>query len=105
MVEVKVKIPEDLKDIIGEISETMYVEALKEVAHKRMAQTKKRLKEIKKKIANFEKKYGKSYEEFSRSFSDKVKEHDDWIEWSYLVKIVEELENKIEKLNFLLHKC
>ncbi len=58
---------------IEDISETIYVEALKEVA-------KKRLKEIKKKITNFEKKYGKSYQEFSTSFSDTIKEHDDRVE-------------------------
>lgn len=29
---------------------------------------------------------GESYEEFSKKFPDTVKGHDDWIEWSYLVK-------------------
>jgi hypothetical protein len=36
MVEITVKVPKDIKDIIAETSETIYVEALKEVAVKRM---------------------------------------------------------------------
>jgi hypothetical protein len=43
-----------------------------------------------KKIAIFEAKYGKSYEAFSQSVPDTVKGHDDWIEWSYLVKVANE---------------
>jgi uncharacterized protein YecE (DUF72 family) len=102
MAEVTIKIPEDIKDIIEETSETIYVEALKEVARKRMAYTQKRLKDLRKKIAAYETKYGKSYEEFSQSVPDTVKGHDDWIEWSYLVKVADELTNKIEKFKILM---
>jgi len=37
MTEVTIKIPEDIKDIIGGITEPLYVEALREVARKRFA--------------------------------------------------------------------
>ena len=43
-----------------------------------------------KKMAIFEAKYGKSFEEFSQCVPDTVKGHDDWIEWSYLVKVANE---------------
>jgi len=102
MVEVTVKIPEDLKDIAAETDETIYVEALKEVARKRMADSRKRIKELKEKIAIYENTYGKSFEEFSRSVPDTFAGHDDWIDWSYLVHVANELGNKAEKLKTLL---
>jgi len=51
MAEVTIKIPKDIKDLIADTSETIYVEAIKEVARKRMSSDQKRLKELKKKIA------------------------------------------------------
>jgi len=104
MTEVTIKIPEDIKDIIDGIREPLYVEALREVAGKRLAYNQKMLKNLKKKIAIFEARYGKSYEKFSQSVPDTVKGHDDWIEWSYLLKVVNELSAKIEKLRLLIGK-
>ncbi|NUO09126.1 MAG: hypothetical protein HUU08_10675 [Candidatus Brocadia sp.] len=104
MAEVTVKVPKEIKDLIADTSETIYIEALKEVARKKISSTQKRLKELRKKIAIYETKYGKSYEEFSKKVPKTVKGHDDWIEWSYLVKITTELANKIEKLRLLIGK-
>ena len=104
MVEVTVRVPEDIKDIIAETSETIYVEALKEVARKRTSNIQRRLKELRIKNAAYEKKYGKSYAEFSQNVPDTLKAHDDWIEWSYLVKVADELAYKVEKLKLLLGK-
>jgi len=104
MTEVTIKIPEDIKDIVGEIDEPIYVEAIKEIAQKKLIQKQKRLKELQRKIAAFESKYGKSYTNFSQDVPDTLKGHDDWIEWSYLHKITVELSAKIEKLKLLLGK-
>ena len=104
MVEVTVRVPEDIKDIISETSETIYVEALKEVARKRMSSIQRRLKQLRRKNSAYEKKYGKSYAEFSQNIPDTMKAHDDWIEWSYLVKVTDELAYKVEKLQLLLGK-
>lgn len=104
MTEVTIKIPEDIKDIIDGITEPLYVEALREIARKRFAYNQKKLKDYRGKIAIFEAKYGKSYEEFSQSVPDTVKGHGDWIEWSYLVKVANELSAKIEKLRLLIGK-
>ena len=104
MTEVTIKIPEDIKDIIDGITEPLYVEALREVARKRFAYNQKTLKEFRKKIAIFEAKYDKSYEEFSQSVPDTVKGHDDWIEWTYLIKVANVLSAKIEKLRLLIGK-
>ncbi len=104
MTEVTIKIPEDIKDIIDEMTEPLYVEALKEVARKRFAYNQKSLKQFRKKIAIFEARYGKSCEEFSKSVPDTIKGHDDWIQWSYLVEIANALSTKIEKLKLLIGK-
>ena len=104
MVEVIVRVPEDIKDIISETSETIYVEALKEVARKRTSNIQRRLKELRRKNSAYERKYGKSYAEFSQNIPDTMKAHDDWIEWSYLVKVTDELAYKVEKLQLLLGK-
>lgn len=102
MIEVTVKIPEEMKEIATETGETIYVEALKEVSRKKMSDYQKRFKELKEKIAIYEATYGKSFEEFSLEVPDTLEGHDDWIEWSYLARVAGELENKINKLNFLL---
>ncbi|OGP12085.1 MAG: hypothetical protein A2056_00500 [Deltaproteobacteria bacterium GWA2_42_85] len=102
MAEVTIKIPDDIKDILGEINEMIYVEAVKEIARKKITYVQRRLKEMRKKIAIYEAKYGKSYGEFSQNVPDTLKGHDDWIEWSYLVDIADELAKKIEKLRFLI---
>ena len=102
MAEVTIKIPKDIKDLIADTSETIYVEAIKEVARKRMSSTKKRLKELRKKIAIYEAKHGKSFDGFSKKVPETVKGHDDWIEWSYLVKVATELNRKIDKLRILI---
>ncbi len=104
MVEVTVRVPEDIKDIISETIETIYVEALKEVARKRISSIQRRLKQLRRKNSAYEKKCGKSYAEFSQNIPDTMKAHDDWIEWSYLVKVADELTYKVEKLKLLLGK-
>ncbi len=104
MGEITLKVPEDIKDFIDDTSETIYVEALKEVCRRRMSYTKKRLRDLMKKIAGYETKYGQPYEEFLKNVPDSMKGHDDWIEWSYLVKVADELTKKIEKFKLIAGK-
>lgn len=104
MAEVTIKIPSDIKDIIGEIEEPIYIEAIKTVAQKKLVQKQKKLKGFQKKIALFESKYGKSYSGFAMNVPDTIRCHDDWIEWTYLQKTADELASNIEKLKLLLGK-
>ena len=104
MAEVTIKIPEAIKDIIEGMSDTIYVETLREVASKRMSHSQRRLKELRNKIGEYEAKYCKSYEEYSQSVADSKEGHDDWIEWSYYVKLSEELSHNIEKYKLLSGK-
>ena len=64
---VTIKIPDDIKDIISGTSDTIYVEAIKEVASNRMSYYEKRLRVLKDKADDYEKKYSKSFELFSQS--------------------------------------
>jgi len=104
MVEVKVKVPKDISDVVFEMGETIYVEALREVAGNRLSYTQNRLDDLRKKISMYESKYGKSFQKFSQNVPDTVEGHDDWIEWSYLSKLADELSTKINKLRLVVGK-
>jgi len=104
MIEVSIKVPKEIGEIVSEISEAIYVEALKEVAGKRLSQNRKRLDDLRRRSAVYESKYGSSYQEFSRNVPDTVEGHDDWIEWSYLDRVSSELSKKIEKLGIITGK-
>jgi len=104
MPEVTIEVPKDINDLVGEAGKAIYIETLKEVAFKRMSYSKRQLEDLTKKIAFFERKYKASYEEFLLDVPDTVQGHDDWIEWTYLIKAAEGLSNKIQKLSFLMGK-
>jgi len=102
MAEVTIRIPEELRDIISDTGEDIYIEAIIEVAKRKLADLERQLKSLSRKISKYESIYKKSYEEFSQSVPDTIKGHEDWIEWSYLVKLKDELSTKIEKIKLLL---
>jgi len=102
MVEVTIRIPEELRDIISDTGEDIYIEAIIEVAKRKLADLERQLKSLSRKISKYESTYKKSYEEFSQSVPDTIKGHEDWVEWSYLVKLKDELSIKIEKIKLLL---
>lgn len=101
MIEITVKVSKDIRDIVSATGETLYVEALNQVAFKRIFYLQKQIEEINEKTKIYEKKYKKNYEEFSYDVPDTVEGHDDWIEWSYLVKVANELSRKIDRLRLL----
>ncbi len=100
--EVTVKVPKEISDIVAETSQTLYIEAIKEVVAKRVTYTQQRLRSLKEDITTYETKYHRSFQEFAEYVPDTIEGHDDWIEWSYLVKVAQELAQKIEKLQLLL---
>ncbi len=102
MTEITIKIPDDIKEIIGDLDEPLYYEALKEVARKKLLEKRKKLTVLQKKIAAFQAKHSATLEEFAQNLSDTQKAHEEWIEWSYLESVVQELTNSISKLEKLL---
>ncbi len=105
MIEVCVKIPKDLNDIISEAGTGLYVEALKEVAGRRLGYTENRINEFRHKASVFERKYGKSFHQFQKNMPDTPEAHDDWIEWTWLNKVIAELAGKIDKFRFIAGRC
>jgi FtsZ-binding cell division protein ZapB len=101
MIEITVKVPKNVKDIVSPMGETLYVEALNEVAFKRISYLQKQIEELKEKTKYYEGKYQKDYEGFSRAVPNTVEGHDDWIEWTYLAKVINELSQKIDRLRLL----
>ena len=101
MIEITVKVPKDLKDIVSSTGETLYVEALNQVAYKRISYLQKQIEELNEKINYYKAKYQKNYEDLSCDVPDTLEGHDDWIEWTYLVKINHELSQKIDRLRLL----
>jgi len=103
MVEIKVNIPETFKEIIDQINEPLYIEALKAVVKNKLPEKKEKLKEIQQKIELFNSKYSSNYNDFSKHVPDSFEGHEDWIEWSYLNELSKRLESNIMKLNMLFN--
>jgi hypothetical protein len=101
MAEVVIKIPDDFKELVAGAGETIYVEAIKDVARRRLGLSVKRLKEMSRKISAYEAKYGKTYTEFLDCVPDTLKGHDDWMDWTYLMSVSVALEKKIDKIRLL----
>ena len=101
MAEISIQIPNDIKELVQETDQALYVEALKEVAFKRMSYNQKRLQELQDKIKEYEQKYQLSYDNFASTMPDTVQAHEDWIEWTSLVQSAEEISKKIHKLSLL----
>ncbi len=102
MAEVTIKIPDDIKELVTDTDEVFYVEALREVARRKMSQMRNQIEELKERVSAFENKYGKKYEDFSKSVPDTIEGHDDWIEWSYLDRVTNESIKKQDKIKVLL---
>lgn len=102
MTEIKIKVPGSIHNILKDIDEPIYVEALKSVAQKKLVKKRKELNALKKKISSYEKKYSTTFEQFSNNVPDSKIGHEDWIEWTYLHNIYSELSSTIRKLNMLL---
>ncbi len=54
MVEITLSVPKDLSEFVHNISKTIYVEALKEVAGRKLSHTQRHLKELLEKSSMYE---------------------------------------------------
>jgi len=104
MAEITIDVPKDIKEIVAETGKAIYVEALKEVAARRIAYTQQQLEDLREKIRSYERKYSNTYEAILESIPDTVEGHDDWIEWTYLAKTSDALSRKINKLRIIIGK-
>lgn len=102
MTEITLKIPGEIKKLVDDLQEPIYIEAIREVASKKLAEKRKKLIDFQKKIKKFEDKYSTFYDEFCKNVPADRIGHEDWIEWTYLVEVQAELHSSIQKLEMLL---
>jgi len=98
---ITVQVPKEFGEMFAESGQTLYVEAMRDAIVRRLTSTEQRLTELRTQIARYESKYRRSYAEFSRQCPDSLEAHNDWMDWSYLVRITNTLRQRIEKLKFL----
>ncbi len=104
MEEITLKLPNGFREIIEDIDEPLYIEAIKSVAKKKLLQKEKKIKTLQKSISKFETKYKMSFDEFAKNLPDTFQAHEDWVEWTYLNEVVRNLGKAVDKLNLLLKK-
>ena len=102
MTEITIDVPKDIVDIVAETGKAIYVEALKEVAARRIAYTQKQLEDLREKMHFYELKYSNTYEAILESIPDTIEGHDDWIEWTYLAKTSDALSGKINRFRIIM---
>jgi hypothetical protein len=102
MTEITVKVPTALRELIDDIDEPIYLEALKEIARKKLRSRKERIKELAIKNKGFEEKYNSTYRAFSERLGDSKEAHDNWVEWTYVISTLDELQKSMQKLEQIL---
>lgn len=98
---ISVQVPQEFGNLFAESGQTLYVEAMKDVVVRRLTSIETRVNELRTKIAAYEAKYRVAYADFAQQMPDSREAHDDWMEWSYLVKITQKLHQRLENLRLL----
>lgn len=95
MTEAIIRLPGNID--VAKIPEELLYKAFAIAVSKQKKELKRELKQIDSKIKKFEKRYKKSLSEFESTMGDSVKEHDDWMDWSFLdetrKQILKDMEN------------
>lgn len=104
MTTITITIPDDLKTILDEVDFPIYLDALKVIAGNRLAEKENKLAEMSEKLRFFEQKYNQTFTAFSNNVPVDVEAHEDWIDWTYLNQVYEELSQAIGKYRLILNK-
>ncbi len=95
MTEATIRIPGNID--VGRVPEEIFYKAFAIAIEKKKKEIKRQLKSIDAKIKKFEKKYNGGLELYEARMGDSFQEHDDWMDWSFLVEsrhqLIEEMEN------------
>ena len=95
MTEATIRIPGNID--IRKVSDEIVYKAFSIAIEKKRKEIQKELRRVDSKIKRFEKKYKMSFEEYEKSMGDSFQDHNDWIDWSFLVEnrkqLVEEIQN------------
>ncbi len=94
MTEATIVIPNHIN--MKKISEDIIYHAFNIAVDKKKKELKKELKRTLQQIQKYERKYQTSLERFEREMGNSMREHDDWMEWSFLVENKNQLEIELE---------
>ncbi len=74
------------------------------VLKKRIKSVRDELSRIESEIKRYREKYGKDLNEFEKSMSNSFEEHEDWIEWRFLMELKKSLEEELRDLYKILER-
>lgn len=94
MTEATIQIPANID--AKKISEEIVYKAFAIAIENKKKEILRELKQVKSKIKRFEKKYKMCFEEFEKKMGDSFQEHNDWIDWSFLVENHQQLLKEIQ---------
>ncbi len=100
--EAKLLLPPEIASVVGEEYITISGDLLKKILEEKICELEKIVIEAKQKIRIFESKYGMSLEEFEKKMEKGEfldwQSHNDYIEWYFWQRVLDETNKKIEAL-------
>ena len=95
MIETTIKVPGNIA--MRKLSDEIIYRAFAIAIEKKKEELLRELNRLTSKIIRFEKKYKMSFEKFEEAMGDSFQEHNDWIDWSFLVEsrkqVLEDIKN------------
>lgn len=89
MTEATIRIPANID--ANKISDEIVYKAFAIAIESKKKEILRELKQLESKIKRFEKKYKMDIEEFEKKMGDSFQEHNDWIDWSFMVEHKQQL--------------
>jgi len=93
MIETTIRVPGNIN--IRKVSDEIVYRAFAIAVEKKKKEIHRELNRLDSKIKRFEKKYNMSFDKFERTMGDGFQEHNDWIDWSFLVESRKQLLEEI----------
>lgn len=93
MIETTIRVPGNIN--IRKVSDEIVYRAFAIAVEKKKKEILRDLNRLDSKIKKFEKKYKISFDKFERTMGDGFQEHNDWIDWSFLVESRKQLLEEI----------
>jgi uncharacterized protein YhaN len=84
MTEATIKIPDNID--AGKISEEIVYRAFAIALEQKKKDIRKELRRVESKIKVFERRYRMPLDQFEQTMGDTFREHEDWMDWSYLLE-------------------
>lgn len=96
MTEATIRIPDNID--AGKISEEIFYKAFAIAVEQKKKDIRKELRRVESKIKVFERRYRMPLDQFEQTMGDTFREHEDWMDWSYLLENRNQLLEEITSL-------